>query len=85
MQSFRCPRDGFAVQLSGHLEDIGIHDSHYHFQELALNHCLHKYGQSTDFLGFLDMDEFVVPRSGKLLPILEQYAQVNSKDDDCDN
>ena len=53
-----------------------IHDSHYHFQELALNHCLHKYGQFANFLGFLDIDEFVIPRNRKLLPVLERYAEV---------
>jgi hypothetical protein len=40
----------------------GVFDSHYNFQELAINHCLHKYGGSTKYMGFYDLDEFIQPK-----------------------
>ena len=58
-----------------HLGDKGgIIDSHYHFQELALNHCLVKFGHSSNFLGFYDLDEYIVPMS--LAPSSSSLLQV---------
>lgn len=44
----------------------GLVDTHYHFQELALNHCLQKYGRNggSRYVGFYDLDEFIVLSGG---------------------
>lgn len=39
----------------------------------ANNHCLQNFGDKHDWIGFLDMDEFLVPISDTIQNILEKY------------
>lgn len=44
--------------------DAGLRDPRNTLQDLALNHCLNKYGSVHTWLGFFDVDEFWIPMDG---------------------
>jgi hypothetical protein len=50
-------------------------DSLYFCQIVALNHCIHKYGNETDWLINMDPDEYMVPKNvNNIQTILQEYA-----------
>lgn len=51
-------------------------DNHWGRQCRAYAHCLKDYGLDFKWMGFIDTDEFIVPRTGKMLPeFLEDYKE----------
>ena len=49
-------------------------DSVYFCQLVALNHCLHKYGQETEWLMNMDPDEYLVPKKhNTVIPLLDHF------------
>lgn len=48
-------------------------DSVYFCSIVAINHCIHKYGQETDWLITMDVDEYLVP---KIVDRIEDFVNI---------
>jgi hypothetical protein len=48
-------------------------DNVYYCSIVAINHCIHKYGQETDWLITMDVDEYLVP---KVVDRIEDFVKV---------
>lgn len=48
-------------------------------QRVAMNHCLYKYGQYNDWIGYFDVDEFFQPGRGEDIPtFLRRHADLEN-------